>query len=92
MPMVRRSFTDIDIDDPNIVAAEAATAQSCASGNCKAVPATHNLQIRVCIFIFTIYVFFFISTMKSSYRLAMGITLMERWAVMRQPILIGRML
>ena len=35
--------------DPNIAAAEAATAQSCASGNCKAVPATHNLQIRVCI-------------------------------------------
>merc|ERR1711971_724811 len=33
--------------DPNIAAAEAATAQSCASGNCKAVPATHNLQIRV---------------------------------------------
>ena len=54
--------------DPNIAAAEAATAQSCASGNCKAVPATHNLQIRVCIsyaflmyFICISYVFICIS-------------------------------
>ena len=67
--------------DPNIANAEAATAQSCASGNCKAVPATHNLQIRVCIsyaflmyflcihmyFICIFYTVFFISYL--SYRI-----------------------
>jgi hypothetical protein len=53
MPLVRGGSSDIEevdlLVDPNIAAAEAVTSQSCASGNCKAVPATHNLQIRVCI-------------------------------------------
>ena len=58
MPLVRRRDKEgVDLlVDPNIAAAEAATAQSCASGNCKAVPATNNLQIRVCIsYVFLMY-------------------------------------
>ena len=69
MPLVRggdKEGVDLLVD-PNIAAAEAATAQSCASGNCKAVPATNNLQIRVCIsYVFHMY-FSYIFYMHFSY-------------------------
>ena len=46
--MVRGSFTVIIEEvDPKIAANEAATAKACASGNCKSMLATNNLQIRV---------------------------------------------
>ena len=43
----QQQWTDTAEIDPIIDAAEVAMAQKCAQGNCKSLPTTQNLEIRV---------------------------------------------